>query len=297
LRLSASVNLDHVETEGINRVENEPHNFSQPGGAPPGSVFLDQPNVITSSIEVTDQNDSQPPYVLGVDYDVLRNGTRTLIQRVIGSRIPVDATFLVDYRTIPTAAGSYENLTEYYEARLDLWNYLWGFYFRYTRSANNAPPELLVQDLTIYTAGTDFTWRWFRAGAEGQIYDSSESEYHSLSFYQSVAFTLDAASTVSASLNENWVDYIDADRTEQNFRFTTQYQRTFTSRLGFNIEGGVALRRGEGVDQTLATARPSFQYRIGQTTINAGYDFEHEMFLNSEERTKHLLFVKIHRRF
>jgi len=297
MRLSASVNLDHVETEGINRIENEPHNFSQPNGAPPGSVFLDQPNVLHSTIVVTDANDSQPPYVLGVDYDVFRNGSLTLIQRITGSRIPAGATFLVDYRTIPTPGGEYETLTEYYEARFDLWNYLWGLYFRYTKSSNNAPPELLVQDLTIYTVGTDFNWRWFRAGAEGQYYNSTESEYRSLSFFQSVFFTLDASSSISASFNESWVDYIDADRNEQNYRFTSRYQRSFTSRLGFDIEGGVAVRRGEGVDQTLATVRPNFQYRIGHTTINAGYDFEYEMYLDSEERTKHLLFVKIERRF
>jgi len=297
LRLSASVSLDHVETEGISRVENEPHNFSVPNGAPPGSVFLDQPNVLASTIVVTDQNDNLPAYVLGLDYSVLQNGTRTLIQRLTGSRMPAGAVFLVDYRTIPTPGGSYETLTEYYEARLDLWNYLWGVYLRYTKSSNNAPPELLVQDLAIYTVGTDFSWRWFRAGAEGQIYDSTESEYHSISFFQSVSFTLDASSSLSANLNESWVDYIDADRTEENYRFTTRYQRTLTSRLGFDIEGGVADRRGEGVDQTLATARTSFQYRIGQTLVSAGYNFEHEVFLESEERTKHLLFVRINRRF
>jgi hypothetical protein len=297
LRLSGSVILDHVETEGISRVENEPHNFSNPGGAPPGSVFLDQPNVIALTIVVTDQNDNLPAYVLGVDYGVLQNGTRTLIQRLAGSRIPVDATFLVDYRTVPTAPGSYETFTQYYEARVDLWNYLWGIYFRYTRSANNAPPELLVQDLSIYTLGTDLTWRWFRTGVEGQIYDSTESEYQSLSLYQSATFSLDAVSSLSANFSENWIDYLDADRSEQNFRFTSRYQRSFTSRLGFDLEGGVAIRRGAGVDQTLATARPSVQYRIGQTTINAGYNFEHEIFLENEERTKHFLFVKIARRF
>jgi hypothetical protein len=174
---------------------------------------------------------------------------------------------------------------------------LWGIYFRYTRSANNAPPELLVQDLSIYTLGTDLTWRWFRTGVEGQIYDSTESEYQSLSLYQSATFSLDAVSSLSANFSENWIDYLDADRSEQNFRFTSRYQRSFTSRLGFDLEGGVAIRRGAGVDQTLATARPSVQYRIGQTTINAGYNFEHEIFLENEERTKHFLFVKIARRF
>jgi hypothetical protein len=137
---------------------------------------------------------------------------------MVAARNALGGQSVMDYRTIPTAEGEYETFTEYYEARVDLWNYLWGLYFRYTKSSNNAPPELLVQDLTIYTVGTDFTWRWFRAGAEGQIYDSTESEYRSLSFYQSVYFSLDASSSISASFNESWVDYIDADRTEENFR-------------------------------------------------------------------------------
>lgn len=296
LRINNSLLVERVESQGISRVENEPHTFGT-GGAPPDSFFLNLPNVNEATIEVTDQNDTPPPYVRGLDYDVIRLGTRTLIQRLPGSRIPSGATVLVDYEAEPTPAGDYTALTEQFSIRFDLWDNLWGIYGRLTLYANTAPEELHVQDLVSYAAGTDVNWRWARAGAEVEIYDSSEASYRSARLFQSFTFKLDPVSTLGVDFTETWTDYIDANRQEQNYRAITRYRRMVGRGLTVDADAGVALRRGRGVDQTLATFRPNVQYRVGRMTLAAGYNFEYELFLEREERIKHLLFLRLRRTF
>ena len=96
---------------------------------------------------------------------------------------------------------------------------------------------------------------------------------------------------------ESWTDYIDANRTEENYRFITRYHRSLTRHLRSNIEGGISVRRGRGVDQTIATARPGIEYVIGKTTIRAEYDYEYQLFLENEERSKHIFFIRAKRVF
>jgi hypothetical protein len=298
LRINNSLLVERVESQGISRVENEPHSFSSGGGgAPPDSFFLNLPNVNEATIEVTDQNDTPPPYVRGLDYDVIRLGTRTLIQRLPGSRIPSDATVLVDYEAEPTPAGEYTALSEQFSIRVDLWDNLWGLYGRLTLYANTAPEELHVQDLVSYAVGTDVNWRWARAGAEFEIYDSSEASYRSARLFQSFSFKLDPVSTLGVDFTETWTDYVDANRQEQHYRAITRYRRMVGRGLTVDADAGVALRRGRGVDQTLATFRPNVQYRVGRMTLAAGYNLEYELFLDREERIKHLLFLRLRRTF
>lgn len=300
IRVSNSLFVDHTdqttETSALVTVQNERHNFSE-GGAPPGTFFLGLVNVVPSSIVVTDENDTQPPFLEGFDYRVVVNGSRTLIERLPGSRIGPAQIVLVDYNAAPSPSGSYNTLTEFFELRFELWKNLLGIYGRINLSLNDAPIELRVQDVHAYTVGTDLNWRWLRAGAEYQIYDSTESNYRSARAFQSFLFRPDEASTLGLDFTEAWIDYIDAGRTEEQFQFITRYHRSLTRHLGFDADAGVSIRRGNGVDQTLATIRPTIKYVIGKTTIDAGFDYEYELFLNSEERMKEMFFFRLKRYF
>jgi hypothetical protein len=287
---------DQQSAGGIRTVRNERHTFSEPD-APPGSFFLNQPNVVEQTIVVTDLNHNLPAYLENFDYRVNRLGTRTLIERLNGSRIPDGAAVLVDYQADASSSGTYETLTDSFEIRFELWKNLLGIYGRLSLSQNNAPPELHVQNVTAYTVGADFTLRWFRTGAEFEIYESTESNYRSARLFQSVAFHPDEVSTFSLDLTETWIDYVDSHRTEEDYRFITRYHRGLTHRLALDCDAGIALRRGNGVDQFLATFRPSIKYVLGKTTFDAGYDYEYELFLNNEERHKHTFFARIKRMF
>jgi hypothetical protein len=296
LRVVEAVVLDHTDQQNLGIVKNERHAFSE-AGAPPDSFLLSFPNVIQSTIVVTDTLNSQPPFLENFDYRVTELGSRTVIERLTGSRIPVNGTVLVDYEALPTPEGSYETLTEVFQIRLELWHNLVGVYTRVNLSLNNAPAELRVQDIAAYTFGADLTWRWLRAGAEYQIYDSTESEYRAARLFQSFAFHPDEASNLSLDFTESWIDYTSAHRQEQAYQAISRYHRRMTRRFGLDAEAGVSFRRGEGVDQTLATVRPSVKYVIGRTSVDAGYSYQYELFLDNEERHKHMFFLRARRTF
>jgi hypothetical protein len=300
LRLSNALLIDHtdqhIDSQNVLSIKNERHSFSE-GGVALDSFFLNMPNVIPSSVVITDEHDSQPPFLENFDYRVIPNGSRTLIERLTGSRIATNAVVFVDYEAEPTPSGSYETVTEAFEIRLEFWQSLLGVYGRVNLSLNNAPSSLRIQNVRAYTVGSDLNWLWLRAGAEYTIYDSSLSEYRSARLFQSLTFRPDAASTFGVEFSEAWIDYTSAHRQEEDFQCITRYHRGLTHHLALDADAGISLRRGSGVDQTLATVRPALKYVVGKTTVDTGYDYEYELFLNNEERQKHMFFVRLKRNF
>ena len=293
LRIDNSVYVDHTDQKNTGTAKNERHSFTE-GGPVPDSFFLNLPDVLQFTIIVTDVNNSQPPLLRDFDYRVTQFGSRTVIERLHPG---VPNNVLVDYQSQPTPPGSYETVSDGFQIRYELWKNLLGVYARVNLSVNNAPAELRVQSVRSYTFGSDLTWRWLRAGAEYEIYDSTESDYESVRMFQSVAFHPDEVSTLSLDSTETWIDYKTAHRSEFDYQFISRYHRPLTRRLRFDVDAGISVRRGAGVDQILAAVRPSIRYVIGKMTIDAGYDYEYELFLNSEEREKHMFFIRARRVF
>jgi hypothetical protein len=300
LSLDNSLLVEHSDVDNTGTftiVMDERHTFDGTGGAPPGSFFLNQPRILESTIVITDLAHTQPPYLQSVDYQVLRTGFLTMIQRIPGGRIGPTEVVLASYRALASPSGSYGTLTEAFRFRVSLWNDKVGLYTRVSLSLNNAPAELLVQNLRDYAFGVDFKWHNFRTGVEYEIYDSNLSSYTALRLFQSYAWQLDEASNLSVNFNESWTTFQQADRQEQWYMFITRYHRALTWRLGFDLEGGVSLRRGPGVDQTLATCRPGIEYTAGKTSIKAGYDYEYNLFLDSQEQRRNMFFIRAKRVF
>ncbi len=305
LQVDNTVMLSHTDVTNsgnIGSVYDERHSFSSTGGAaPPDSFFLNQSRVIETTISVTgdvnDPNGSFFNYQENLDYIIVRSGYLTLIERIAGSRIPRDRAVLVDYNYLTTPSGSYDTLSDSFHIRFSMWNNLWGVYARINMVANDAPPELLVQDLNIYTVGTDVNWRFLRAGAEYETYDSNLSDYRTTRLFESFMLRPDDASSLSLDFTESWTEYPDTGQTESRYTFITHYHRALTWRLGADVDGGVTHRTGLGVEQTLATCRPGINYVFGRTSIRASYDFEYELYRNSEERTKHMFVFRLRRTF
>jgi len=298
LRLSNSLLVEHVDSKGISTVENEQHSFTTgTGGAPPGNFFLNQPNVRAATLRIFNVARTRQ-YNSGVDYLVFTEGSLTRVQRIVNSGVPtMDDTVVCDYSAEPTPEGNYETLNEAFTVRVDFWNNLWGVYGRVNVFANNAQAALRVQDLFSMAVGTDLSWRWLRAGAEYEYYDSSFSSYRSARLFQGVSFNLDGSSSISADFSELWTRYLDSGRNEQTYTFITRYRNLLTTSLALNIEGGVSRREGEGVDQTLATVRPGIDYTVGRTTLRAEYDYEYDFYLNNEERMRHMFLLRLRRVF
>jgi len=297
LRAYNSFTLQRVEQRGISTVENESHTFPSAIGDPNLDRFnLNQPNAIVPSIRIRNATTSQP-YIMDIDYEVIVNGSTTEIRRLTTGSIPSGATVLVDYQSEPRPEGGYDNFSDAFQVRLEFWKNRWAVFAGVSMSTANAPDALRVQDYVRYSAGTEFNWRWFRAGADAEYYDATDSQYQSVGFFQSATFAFDDASSLGVNLSEQWFRYIDAQRQEQNYRFVTRYRRFFARNFSMDVDAGISQRLGEDVDQTLAVFRPDFRYSIGQTTFAAGYNFEYELSQRTEERYRNKLYITIKRTF
>ncbi|MEI6568024.1 MAG: hypothetical protein WCR20_15200, partial [Verrucomicrobiota bacterium] len=269
------------------------------GGPSSDEFYLNQANVRMSSIQIWNTAHTVK-YILNIHYNAFQEGSLTRIQRISrpgGDGIKDGDSVVADYQAEPTPEGNYEALSESVSIRIDFWNNLLGIYSRLNLFANNASKELRVQDLLSFAVGTDLSWRWMRAGAEEEYYDSTFSTYRSTRLFQGVSFNLDGTSSISADVNEAWNRYIDSGRSEQSYSFITRYRNLLTTSMAFNIEGGISRREGDGVEQTLATIRPGIDYSVGRTTLRAEYNYEYELYLRNEERTRHMFLVRMRRVF
>lgn len=299
LRLDNYLMLMHVDTDSggaVIPVRNEQHSFPVTAGAVLQPVFLSRPNVRLGSIVVWNASRTRE-YTLGIHYTVRQNGSMTQIVPTIGGGVPIERDISVDYDADNAASGSYETLNDVFQIRVDFWNDLWGAYFRLNWLGSNAREEMRVQDLLSYTIGTDCAWRGMRAGAEYEIYDSSFSEYNTFRLFQAVSMNIDDRSTIGADFSQSWTEYTDSQRRENTYTFIGRYRTALTRSLGVGLEGGLMLRRGDGVDQDLATARPALDYTYGKTTIRAEYNFEYDLFLHTEEQYRHMFVLRWKRVF
>jgi hypothetical protein len=294
LHLRNSLFVDHTDQEAIGTIKNESHTFAEgPGG---NSFFLNFPNVEENTIVITDVNHTQPGYLLGLDYTVGTFNGRTQILRPITSRIGPTQVILISYNVQPTPPASYETLTEFFEVRFDFWNNLLAAYGRVNFFRNNAPAELLLLPVTDYTIGAELNWHWLRTGAEYEIYRSNGNSYNSARLFQAGSFLLDDGSSLSLDFTESWVDYTEENRSLDDYRFLARYHKALTHRLSLEAAAGVAYQTGSGLDETLATIRPSIRYVIGKTSIDALYDYEYQLF-PTQTRQQHLFSLRLKRTF
>ena len=275
-------------------INGERHSFSSFGSGN-DSFFLNLPFVDASTIVVTDGRSFE--YQEGTDYTVSTNGSRTMLRRTATSMIPQNATIFVDYRAQSSPSGDYNTLTSLANVRIDLWSGLFAMYYRYSASQSDAAPELRVQDMKLSAFGVESTWRWLHLGAEYETDDSLNSSYQNVRFMQSLAFKPGASSTLNFDFSESQSDYTQGARTEQNYSFMTRYRRTFSRRFGMNMDGGVAIRKGEGVDQTLAAFRPGLQINFGRIDIKITYNFEYGKYVTSNETFRNMLMITGRRNF
>lgn len=295
--LSNAVLLEHTDQQQIRSVENERHTFSEGVGGVAGSFLLNGIGVSVATIVITDQNDRQPAFVAGFDYEVQQEGERTVIKRTPTSRIGDTDIVLVDYETDNAGQGSYDTLSDTAYARLSLFGNLWGLYGSVTVSHSTPTRGLTVENVLSYTLGTDFSWKWLRAGAEYQRHDSDLAKYETKRLFESALFQLDDTSSLSFDFAQSWITYLNSDRREQNYRFISRYQQILHPHLRLNLEAGVNFRRGDLVDETLATARLSASYSVGKLKLESGYDYQYQLTSSTEERTRHFFFVRAKRVF
>jgi hypothetical protein len=306
-QLSDSAHLTLGGSFGLSRQDQKSHSSIQISGEAHmfsanipfvNSFFLNQPRVDTSTIEVF-QEGRAIRYTRDLDYSVNVVGDRTYLQLIQPNPSGLTSTtpLVVDYQAAPQGSGTVDGQLSDAEIRLDLFHGMWGMYGRYTGANYSGPPTIVVQDVNSFAIGTDLTWRWLRAGAEYDIYDSTFAEYNSLRLYQTLTFTPDDVSTLTVNLAEDFTDYKTGHHNEQYYSAIGRYHRGLSTHFGMELEAGISERTGDIVDEFLAAFRPTLTYSVGKLWMRAGYDFEYQNTQQNQERLQHRFFFRLTRSF
>jgi hypothetical protein len=258
-------------------------------------TFLSNPRVLTSTILVTGSG-GVPVYVNGVDYRVMPEGELTQIQRIPTSvNLLNGASILVSYQSDSLYTSSFDTLNGSAQFRLDLFN-LVGLYGRLNVVDNNAPSEALAETLTDLVGGADVSWRWLRAGAEYEDFDSSFTKYRAARIFETFSFQLGGASHLGLNFNQVFYRY-PSEQQQTQLQFIGQFRTQLSSWLSWNVEGGYYRQDALGIQQDLAAASTSLVLTWGKLTFKAGYQYNYQWIEPAERRDRNFFYVQLKRDF
>ena len=293
LTLGGAAIVDHEDHDssgaGILTVINESHVLKDIT-----VTFLNNPRVFPTTILVT--GPGGVPTLNGVDYRIIPHGEMTEIQRIPTSRNLLDgATILVSYQSGSSYTSSFETLNGSAQIRLDLFN-LVGLYGRLNVVDNNAPPQALAETLTDLVGGADITWRWLRAGAEYEDFDSNFTQYRAARIFETFSFQFSNNSNLGLNFNQVFYRYPFGQEQTQ-YQFIGLFNTQLSSWLSWNVEGGYYRQDALGVQQDLVAARTALILTYGKLTFKAGYQYNYQVIAQAEERDRNFFYVQLRRDF
>ena len=137
--------------------------------------FLSSSNVVNSSIVVTDNNNTLPAYVLGVDYQIRKTGQITEIARLGGGIITDGQTVFVDFITEGTGDLTFQTDHLRWQQRMALKHLPLSVYTSYTLRdetlIDGADPENLDVNRR-FLAGTELDWKGLQVTVEREESES-----------------------------------------------------------------------------------------------------------------------------
>jgi hypothetical protein len=283
------------EASGSDTVQiiNEPHVLTT--GIP---TFLNQPNVILSSVQVTDITGTTP-YFEGSDYLLFQQGSLTEIERVIGGNIPNGSTVLVTYSITNPGSGTFKNRQSVYRFRYELLGQLFAAYGRIRKVENYGGEQFTLGDVDEYVIGVESSWRAFNVGAEYQDYDSSLVSSETIRLFENATFPLTWRSSLNLSASQSWIYYPDTNEDFRRYFHNIVYRSQLTRRLSFKIGGSLYIQRSESdslLDRDLLASNNSLNYNIGKTTFSAVYEYRYEE-TRQEEINRHTAYLRVRRNF
>lgn len=300
LSLGGGIVADHEDhfTSGGNTflTINEPHVLHR--GIP---VSLNNPNVIASSIQVL--GPGGVPATRDVDYQVIQSGQLTQILLLLGSSSSVlhdGDSVLVTYLSDSLYNASYEAVNGSAQVRLDIVN-IFGAYGRLNWLDNNAPKyaQSFVETMVDLVGGVDATWRWVRAGAEYEDFDSNFAKYRAWRFFETFTFQPVDGTHLGVDFNQIFYKYADG-RDETQYQFISHLDTQLTTWLMWNVEGGLYYQDYFGTKQTLGAARTGLDFLWGKLRMKAGYQFNYqqtEQMIATEDRYRNFFFIHLRRTF
>jgi hypothetical protein len=259
---------------------------------------LNQPNVIASSIVVTDPTGTTL-YSELFDYLVIQRGSLTEIQRVVTGNIPNGGAVLVSYRIINQGSGSFTTQGNDYRFRYSLYNQLLSFYGHLRIINNEGGEQFTLEDLAETVFGIESTWNWLNVGAEYENYDSSLLPTEAFRCFQNFTFSTSWRSTLRISAEQSWISYLQSDEEIKRYFHNIVYQNQLTPKLSFKIGGSFYLQRGRSnktLDRDLLAANTELNYRVGKTFITATYEYRDDDYLD-ETLERNTAYLRVRRSF
>jgi hypothetical protein len=258
-------------------------------------TYLNQPQVLLSTIQVWDAS-GNVLYRELLDYQVISHGTQVEIKRVVGGLIPDGSTVRVDYSAVSQPSDSYSTSDNQFQLRLDFFDGLVGIYGRLNLQDNYGGESLVLENINDQVVGADLTWRWLRAGAEYEVYDSNLSPYRATRLFQTINYEALANTLLSLDLGQNWTTFPEPNRDLTTYHAIARIRTQVTPALAVNVEGGIRFQRGQGYDQDLGTGRAHLEYKYGKLKVQTGYEYENETYIGSL-RVRNFFFFRAKRSF
>lgn len=274
-------------------ISNEPHVLTT--GV---LTFLNQPNVILSSVQVTDVTGTVL-YSELADYILIEQGSVTEIQRMVGGNIPNGSTVLVSYTILNPGTGSFTTRNNFYRFRYSMFDQLLSFYGHLRQIENSGGDQFVLEDLDEILLGLDTTWNWFNAGVEYKDRNSTIVPTETFRTFENLTFVISQRSRLRISADQSVTYYNDTDEEIRRYFHNITYRAQLTARLSAQVGGQYYLQRGRkrpSLDRDLLAANAKFNYRIGKTFLEASYEHRDEQYLN-ELRLRNTAYLSVRRMF
>ena len=255
-------------------------------------VFLDLPNVVLSSIVVSDEIGT--PYLEGIDYALTEIGGFLQLTRSLGSGIPDGGTVLVDYSAVNNPSFESVLLANAAGARLELFRQRLALYYRYRRRRFPYAAGQPALDLTDdHVLGLGLSLPRVQASAEYEHHGSSLLPYDALRGRQSLSLPIGNRSLLGLQGSESLIRF-SGPRLSQGFlEVSARYNLSAGQHLDLSAAGGCRLQ-----GETAAALRPLWSaqagadFHRGLLTASAKY-----AFLGPLTGQDHLLSLSLTRRF
>lgn len=280
LNMSAGLRYDEnkQDAESLIPVLDEPQQFV--GTATEvtlNNVFIEQASI---SVRLTN---STIPLILNSDYEIVPNGSLTIIRRLTGGVINDNDTILVTYNYLSQGENlRFNTLEQNYQFSLDYEDWM-NTYIRY-RNLNNKLSEgtlnFALNDIESTTYGVKLNkhfWQTWQAGGEAQFQDNKEDiapfdrEAYDVYMQMPVSFIDQSSLRLAAGLaqTDNLNSVEDSDIKRYSLRFFTRYSRnarfTYEARQEEDTGGTLRELRREH------TANFQWRFRKLSFTVEARY--------------------------
>lgn len=258
-------------------------------------VLLNVPGVIIASVRVTD-TDGSILYSRGFDYELIDQGELTEIRRVVGGKILDGQTIRVDYRAATQPSGEVTSTIHGATWRLNLWGSWLSLFGRYSTHDAKGDDWIVIDEYERLLVGLESKLNWLRVGLEYEDRESTLTPYRAVRFNQSANWQTQWGGAFSLNFRQIWRTFPAANRKVNYQDYLGRLEMVLFRRLNCSLDAGYRTEKGDGIDNSMVTARVSIDYEIRKLLVEALYQFQSSR-LYADQFGRHYLQISANRRF